>query len=55
MDFHDANGVPDLQMLIVLFGRYDLITAEAWAEWDRSLSIRRGCASRRANKEVMLS
>jgi hypothetical protein len=34
MDFYDEHGTPDLQKLVALFGRYDLITPEAWAAWD---------------------
>jgi hypothetical protein len=32
------NPVPDLQELVRRFGRYDLITAEAWAEFDRAMA-----------------
>jgi hypothetical protein len=27
---------PDLQKLVAQFGRYDLITPEAWQDWDRA-------------------
>jgi hypothetical protein len=34
LDYFDAQGRPDLQRLVEIFGGYDKITPSAWAQWD---------------------
>ena len=34
LDYFDAQGCPDLQKFIPIFGGYSKIPAWAWARWD---------------------
>jgi hypothetical protein len=34
--WREMERMPDLQKLVARYGRYDRITSEAWARWDRA-------------------
>ena len=37
--WREMERMPDLQKLVARYGRYNLITPEAWERWDRANEV----------------